>query len=114
MAVPRDPNFWKRFSMAVHQDAEAQVNDQKSETWLITTRRKKRHSYARFCCTFWILLFAIIAIVVVVFLILVKTHTLQKIHINGAGHKVDIDLSAWFQRLFGTGGGDKSEGSEGS
>ncbi|KAH0343779.1 hypothetical protein KCU83_g8608, partial [Aureobasidium melanogenum] len=26
MAVPRDPNFWKRFSYAVHQDEEAQLN----------------------------------------------------------------------------------------
>ncbi|CAD0114136.1 unnamed protein product [Aureobasidium uvarum] len=114
MAVPRDPNFWKRFSMAVHQDEEAQVDDQKSETWLITTRRKKRHSYARFCCTFWILLFAIIAIVVVVFLILIKTHTLQKIHIGGEGHKVDVDLDGWLEKLFNTGGGDKSKEGGGS
>ncbi|THX53053.1 hypothetical protein D6D06_06365 [Aureobasidium pullulans] len=27
MAVPRDPDFWKRFSYAVHQDEEAQVNE---------------------------------------------------------------------------------------
>ncbi|KAH0030711.1 hypothetical protein KCU78_g2982, partial [Aureobasidium melanogenum] len=45
MAVPRDPNFWKRFSYAVHQDEEAQLN-QKSETWLCAIQKQKATSLA--------------------------------------------------------------------
>ncbi|KAH0281545.1 hypothetical protein KCU91_g179, partial [Aureobasidium melanogenum] len=112
MAVPRDPNFWKRFSYAVHQDEEAQLN-QKSETWLNSTRRKKHHSYARICCLFWILLICIIAIIVVILLILVKTHTFQKIHIGGDGHDLDNSVQSWLNRLFGTGGKGK-DGDDGS
>jgi hypothetical protein len=42
---------------------------------------------------------------------------LQKIHIGGDGHRVDIDLQGWWQRTFGgsgSGGEKGSSGSEGS
>ncbi|THW85081.1 hypothetical protein D6D15_08317 [Aureobasidium pullulans] len=122
MAVPRDPDFWKRFSYAVHQDEEAQVNEkyapilcpslpsQSKSTWLHTTRRKKRHSYIRTCLTFWILLLAIITIFVVVIVILVKTGVLKKIHIGGEkgeqGEKASGDFGDWLSGVFGGGKGD--------
>jgi hypothetical protein len=76
--------------------------------------RKNRHSHLRICLTFWILLFALIAIIVVVFLVLIKTGVLQKIHIGGEGHRVDvdIDLKGWWDRTFG--GGDGKSGENGS
>jgi hypothetical protein len=51
----------------------------------------------------------IIAIIVVVCLVLVKTGVLKKIHIGGEGHKVNIDLQGWLNKVFGT-GGDSSGG----
>lgn len=33
---------------------------------------------------------------------------LKKIHIGGEGHKVNIDLQGWLNKVFGTGGGDDS------
>jgi hypothetical protein len=76
--------------------------------------RKNRHSHLRVCLTFWILLFAIIAIIVVVFLVLIKTGVLQKIHIGGDGHRVDvdIDLKGWWDRTFGGGGNKGGESGE--
>jgi hypothetical protein len=47
----------------------------------------------------------IIAIIVVVCLVLIKTGVLKKIHIGGDGHKVNIDLQGWLNKVFGTGGG---------
>ncbi|KEQ85664.1 hypothetical protein D6C78_08609 [Aureobasidium pullulans] len=118
MAVPRDPDFWKRFSYAVHQDEEAQVNEKSKSTWLHTTRRKKRHSYIRTCLTFWILLLAIITIFVVVIVILVKTGVLKKIHIGGEkgeqGKKASGDFGDWLSGVFGGGGkGDGDDGKSG-
>ncbi|KAI5270944.1 hypothetical protein E4T47_05651 [Aureobasidium subglaciale] len=110
MAVTQDPNFWKRFSYAIHQDEEAQVSNEKNP-WLTSTRQKRKHAYLRICCTFWILLFSLIAIIVVVILILVKTHALEKIHIGGGDKNQGKEFNDWLQRLFKTGDEAKGEGS---
>lgn len=88
------------------------------ESWHTRTVRKNRGSHLRICLTFWILLFALIAIVVVVFLVLIKTGVFNKIHIGGEGHKVDVGgFQGWLNRIFGTGGsgggggGDSTSGS---
>ncbi|KAM3424787.1 hypothetical protein BST61_g6768 [Cercospora zeina] len=73
MAVPRDPAFWKRFSVAVHRDEEAQTvataqdpasKQQAQSTWLA---RQKRKSSRRtwFCFGFWLMFAVLVAVVVV-------------------------------------------------
>ncbi|CAD0015846.1 unnamed protein product, partial [Aureobasidium pullulans] len=111
---PRDPDFWKRFSYAVHQDEEAQIKIHLAPH----NPPQKRHSYIRTCLTFWILLLAIITIFVVVIVILVKTGVLKKIHIGGEkgeqGEKASGDFGDWLSGVFGGGGkGDGDDGKSG-
>ncbi|KAL6706958.1 hypothetical protein ACN47E_004908 [Coniothyrium glycines] len=56
--VVRDPNFWRRFSIAVHQDDLAKEELTKrpemkhSASWLESQRRKKRQRSCM-CWLFW-------------------------------------------------------------
>ncbi|KAK0665053.1 hypothetical protein DIS24_g175 [Lasiodiplodia hormozganensis] len=71
MATVRDPNFWKRFSAAIHMDEEAKAGMEKevgqssdskkssrpklepSESWLDRERvKRKRRNYM--CWGFWV------------------------------------------------------------
>jgi hypothetical protein len=125
MAVPQDAAFWRRFSLAAHQDLEAQQpagsksspssqstapapnEPHKASSWLATTRIKKRHSYARICCGFWLLLVFLIAVLVGIGWVLVKTGVVGKIqggidHVGVAvGDKVGEVRWGWLYRMFG-------------
>ncbi|KAF2198414.1 hypothetical protein GQ43DRAFT_163094 [Delitschia confertaspora ATCC 74209] len=71
MAV-RDPAFWRRFSVAVHQDEEAQANrpDLKhTDSWL-ERQRQKESRRACMCWVFWLCFIAVIAGVVIAMLYL--------------------------------------------
>ncbi|KAF2815666.1 uncharacterized protein BDZ99DRAFT_514320 [Mytilinidion resinicola] len=75
MAVVRDPAFWRRFSMAVHLDEEAQ-NPQgagpelkHSDSWL--ARQNLKSSRRTFICwIFWLVFAALVAGIVIVVLFL--------------------------------------------
>ncbi|KAF2186770.1 hypothetical protein K469DRAFT_145217 [Zopfia rhizophila CBS 207.26] len=70
MAMVRDPAFWRRFSVAVHQDEEAQRPELKhSESWLERERAKKSRRTCM-CWVFWLCLFAFVAGVVICILYL--------------------------------------------
>ncbi|KAF2841064.1 hypothetical protein M501DRAFT_971739 [Patellaria atrata CBS 101060] len=66
-----DPNFWRRFSAAVHQDEEAQkARTRGGNSWLERQKRKKsRRTYI--CWTFW-LCFAILVAGLVAVIIWLK------------------------------------------
>lgn len=74
MAV-RDPAFWRRFSIAVHLDEEAQAQKQAgpdlkhTESWLERQRQKKSRR-TLLCWAFWIGFIALVAGVVVTILTL--------------------------------------------
>ncbi|KAL5411903.1 hypothetical protein PMIN04_010059 [Paraphaeosphaeria minitans] len=74
MAV-QDPNFWKRFSIAVHQDDAAKqelaehAELKHSDSWLEGQRRKRRHR-AWVCWTFWICLLLLVGGAVTAVLVL--------------------------------------------
>ncbi|GIZ41925.1 hypothetical protein CKM354_000521000 [Cercospora kikuchii] len=80
MAVPRDPAFWKRFSVAVHQDEEAQAvasaqdpasKQQAQSTWLARQQRKSsRRTW--FCYGFWLIFAIFVAAIVMVVIWLLK------------------------------------------
>ncbi|KAF2274332.1 uncharacterized protein EI97DRAFT_435168, partial [Westerdykella ornata] len=77
----RDPAFWRRFSVAVHQDEEAQLRAQAgsdssarpelkhSESWLEEQRRKKSKRTCM-CWGFWLVFAALVAGIVVAVLLL--------------------------------------------
>jgi len=74
MAIVRDPAFWRRFSMAVHRDEEAQNLQagpelKHSESWLA---RQQQKSFRRtcICWIFWLVFAGLVAIIVVVILLL--------------------------------------------
>ncbi|RMZ85749.1 hypothetical protein DV737_g418, partial [Chaetothyriales sp. CBS 132003] len=81
MAAVRDPAFWRRFSMAVHQDEEkGSVADNQStstehskqalkhtDSWLERTRKKQRRAWICGCV---IALLAVASIVTAVFVIM--------------------------------------------
>ncbi|CAG5163920.1 uncharacterized protein ALTATR162_LOCUS6578 [Alternaria atra] len=70
----RDPQFWKRFSVAVHQDdLEKTFQDPKqSDSWLAQQQRKAKHR-TWICWCFWIIFLLLVAGVVVTVLVL-KAH----------------------------------------
>jgi len=75
----RDPNFWKRFSIAVHQDDllksemsqhSPEHRDLKhSDSWLVSQRRKARQR-TWMCWLFWTGILTLVAAVVVTILVL--------------------------------------------
>ncbi|KAF2662036.1 hypothetical protein K491DRAFT_687020 [Lophiostoma macrostomum CBS 122681] len=74
MAMVRDPAFWKRFSLAVHLDEEAQAQASRpelkhSESWLEEQQRKKSKRTCM-CWGFWLVFFAFVAGIVVTILLL--------------------------------------------
>lgn len=80
MAVPRDPAFWKRFSLAVHRDEEAQAiatahdpasKQQAQSTWLARQQRKSSRR-AWVCYGFWLMFAVLVAAVVVTVIWLMK------------------------------------------
>ncbi|KAL1297610.1 hypothetical protein AAFC00_006171 [Neodothiora populina] len=88
MTGVRDPQFWKRFSVAVHQDdeewlaADGKRELKESDQWLIRTQKKKRGNYALVCIIFWLLLSAIVAGVVITIVVLIHNGTFARIHIG--------------------------------
>ncbi|KAF2492309.1 hypothetical protein BU16DRAFT_564765 [Lophium mytilinum] len=74
MAVVRDPAFWRRFSMAVHLDEEAQNPQARpelkhSDSWL--ARQKTKSSRRTFICwIFWLVFAGLVAGIVIVVLFL--------------------------------------------
>jgi len=57
-AVPRDPAFWKRFSVAIHLEEDkpkssgasaSSYDDPKADDWLEGQRRKERRSCRNIC-----------------------------------------------------------------
>lgn len=109
MAGVRDPQFWKRFSVAVHMDEEhgEQKTDVKhryihdslcclppkahstnaisSDSWLATQQRKKsKRTWV--CWGFWLLFAAIVAGAVIAVIWLLQSGVLDKVEIgNGEG-----------------------------
>ncbi|KZF22445.1 hypothetical protein L228DRAFT_268909 [Xylona heveae TC161] len=83
MALIRDPAFWRRFSMAIHQDEEASIRsptgsgsyELKQDTWL-ARQQKKNKRRTILCWAFWILLLLAIGAVVVVIWLL-STHRIK-------------------------------------
>ncbi|KAK4626620.1 hypothetical protein CLAFUW4_03961 [Fulvia fulva] len=80
MAVPRDPAFWKRFSVAVHEDEETGTQELKSpDSWL--ARQNKKKSQRTYCCYgFWIGFLIFIAAVVAVIIWLLSSGMLTGDH----------------------------------
>ncbi|KAF2090151.1 hypothetical protein K490DRAFT_54554 [Saccharata proteae CBS 121410] len=103
MALVRDPAFWKRFSVAVHQDEEvaaaALAHDQQqqqqaqpdkkqtkvsareprhSDSWL-ERQKQKRARRTAICWAFWIGFFAFVAGVVVLVLWLKKSGAFERL-----------------------------------
>ncbi|KAL5334869.1 hypothetical protein BJX70DRAFT_402170 [Aspergillus crustosus] len=72
MALVRDPWFWRRFSRAVHLDAEVNTPTEEKEStiwsddWLSKQRRKRRKSVLCGCaiCLLITILIAAVAVVV--------------------------------------------------
>ncbi|KAI7188544.1 hypothetical protein D0869_02719 [Hortaea werneckii] len=77
MAVPRDPAFWKRFSMAVHMDEEKGAPEY-SDSWLLRERKKKSKRTC-ICWTFWIIFFIFIAAIVAIIIWLLKSGVLDNV-----------------------------------
>ncbi|KAF2737701.1 hypothetical protein EJ04DRAFT_510135, partial [Polyplosphaeria fusca] len=77
MAIVRDPAFWKRFSVAVHNDdADRAARSQRptlkhSDSWLESQLKKKKQR-TWMCWAFW-LVFAILVAGVVVTILLLKS-----------------------------------------
>ncbi|KAF2787441.1 hypothetical protein K505DRAFT_126704 [Melanomma pulvis-pyrius CBS 109.77] len=75
MGTVRDPDFWRRFSRAVHQDEEAQAQKEQrpgikhSDSWLESQRKKKRQR-TWICWVFWLSLAGLITGIVVCVLLL--------------------------------------------
>lgn len=71
----RDPNFWRRFSIAVHQDDAAKEemtkrpNLKHSDSWL-ESQKKKQRQRTWICWSFWLCLGVLVAGIVVTLLIL--------------------------------------------
>ncbi|KAI6824664.1 hypothetical protein KC332_g13966 [Hortaea werneckii] len=90
MAVPRDPAFWKRFSMAVHMDEEKGAPEY-SDSWLLRERKKKSKRTC-ICWTFWIIFFIFIAAIVAIIIWLLKSGVLD--NVGGTGSSLDPDTAA--------------------
>ncbi|OCK87354.1 uncharacterized protein K441DRAFT_691216 [Cenococcum geophilum 1.58] len=79
MAVVRDPAFWRRFSMAVHLDEEAQTARPElkhSQSWL-ARQQAKRSRRTCICWIFWLCFFGLVAGIVIVILYLKATGILK-------------------------------------
>ncbi|KAJ9636323.1 hypothetical protein H2201_003483 [Coniosporium apollinis] len=90
MAVVRDPAFWRRFSMAVHMDEEAQTqsassptrpNLKHSDSWL-SRQEKKRSRRTCICWIFWLCFFSFVAGLVIVILWLKTSGVLDNIKVG--------------------------------
>ncbi|KAK3690743.1 hypothetical protein LTR37_019009 [Vermiconidia calcicola] len=67
MAGVRDPQFWKRFSVAVHLDEEngqTQHELKHSDSWLARQQRKRSRRTC-VCWIFWLCFLAIVAGIVI-------------------------------------------------
>ncbi|KAI6859220.1 hypothetical protein KC343_g4576 [Hortaea werneckii] len=117
MAVPRDPAFWKRFSMAVHMDEEKGAPEYRyvphfglsygagrkysrltrgstrahSDSWLLRERKKKSKRTC-ICWTFWVIFFIFIAAIVAIIIWLLKSGVLD--NVGGTGSSLDPDTAA--------------------
>ncbi|TKA22609.1 hypothetical protein B0A50_08298 [Salinomyces thailandicus] len=79
MAVPRDPAFWKRFSMAVHMDEEKGQGGYQlpgSDDWLVRQNKKKSRRTC-LCWTFWLCFFVFIAGVIAIVVWLLQSGVLD-------------------------------------
>ncbi|KAL6161156.1 hypothetical protein ACJQWK_08973 [Exserohilum turcicum] len=70
----RDPHFWNRFSIAVHQDEmEKQLmsaqGPKHSDSWLVRQKKKERHR-TWLCWAFWMVFMLLVAGIVATILIL--------------------------------------------
>ncbi|KAF2666160.1 hypothetical protein BT63DRAFT_427944, partial [Microthyrium microscopicum] len=75
--IIRDPAFWRRFSVAVHQDEEQGVRPgagsplhpqlKHSDSWL-DAQKRKRTRHAWICWLFWLCFFGLIVGVVLIVL----------------------------------------------